>query len=307
MNIGKTLLGITSSFALAGAAQSALIVSEGFDYTVGDNFTPPTTTLNGGTGFAGAWNSTVPTGGTVNTHEVAGGLTFTGLVTTGGSATRDPRNGRSTINRTISAASQAALTADNSTIYFSLLMDPYANGTANTAFENNTRGTFIFGDGAASDANASGPAVFGGNGIAVAFGGSGGAAPDNATFANSNIVGATYSAGAATVVGTTGAVGDVTSMIVGQIDWAANGTADTITLYNVPDPTLGLPAAAFSTMSVDLDQSTFNTFSIAEGQMSVFDEIRFGDELIDIGVIPEPSSVALIGLAGLGLLRRRRR
>lgn len=37
------------------------------------------------------------------------------------------------------------------------------------------------------------------------------------------------------------------------------------------------------------------------------DEFRYGTELSDVSTIPEPSSAALIGLAGLTLLRRRRR
>lgn len=290
-----------------GTASAALVVYEGFDYTAGTDFANGANAgLNGGTGFGGSWNGAIPTGGTVNSHEVVSGLTLTGLTTTGEAAGRDPRNGRSTISRSISAASQTALTGDGSTIWFSVLMDPRVDGVAaNAAFENNTRGTFVFGDVALTDANATAPATLSGNGIGVAFGGSGGGTVDNTNFTNSNIVGVTYSGGAATVGGGTGAVGDVVSMIVGQIDWAAGGSNDTITLYNVLDPTAPLPAA-FATMTADLNQSTFNVVSVAEGQMSVFDEIRFGMTAEDVGVVPEPSSLSLLALSGLALLRRRR-
>ena len=164
-----------------------------------------------------------------------------------------------------------------------------------------------------SDASGATPGVFGSasSGIGVAFNGSGVSTPNNTTFANSNLVGVSYDGTtAATITGGTGPTGDNVSMIVGEITWAPNGSADTINLYNVLDPTAGLPASAFATISVDLDQSTFDTISYAEGQASAIDEIFFGENLEDVGVtfapIPEPSSAILLGFSGLALLRRRR-
>ena len=289
-----------------GSAQSALLVQESFDYSVDATIDGQ----NGGTGFSGAWSGTNTAGG--NSYTVENGMSFPGLTTVGGSAGRDARDGRHVINRTLSGAAQSALTGDNTTVYFSILMDPRSSSiSGNAPFENNTRGTFVFGSSALSDASGATPGIFGAasSGIGVAFNGSNGGTVNNTTFENSNIVGVSYAGTTgATITGGTGPLGDVISMIVGEITWSPNGSDDVINLYNVTDPNAGLPGAAFATINVDLDQSTFNTISYAEGQASQIDEIFFGESLADVGVsaIPEPSSALLLGLSGLALLRRRR-
>ncbi|HKK18201.1 MAG TPA: hypothetical protein VJ952_05920 [Opitutales bacterium] len=108
------------------------------------------------------------------------------------------------------------------------------------------------------------------------------------------------------IVATTDAVS--TFMIAGQIDWAANGSDDTLTLWNVTDPTAGLPGTSFATMTADLDQSLFNTLAVESQQVATIDEIRFGTTLESVGVVPEPSSFALItGCLGLTWVMLRRR
>ena len=73
------------------------------------------------------------------------------------------------------------------------------------------------------------------------------------------------------------------------------------------DLTAPLPTA-FSVQTLDVDQTQFDTISISDGQTSGFDEIRFGTTLADVtpGAIPEPSSLSLLALASLALLRRRK-
>jgi hypothetical protein len=289
-----------------GSAQSAVLVQESFDYAGDANIGG----LNGGTGFSGAWSGTNTAGS--NSYTVEDGISFPGVASSGGSAGRVSRDGRHVITRTVTGAAQSAFTGDNTTVYFSILMDPRSSDiSGNSPFENNTRGTFVFGSSALSDASGATPGIFGSasSGIGVAFNGANGGTVNNTTFENSNLVGVSYDgATAATIIGGTGALGDVVSMVVGEITWSANGSDDVINLYNVTDPSAGLPASAFATINVDLDQSTFNTISYAEGQASQIDEIIFGEELADVGVglVPEPSSALLLSLSSLALLRRRR-
>jgi hypothetical protein len=80
---------------------------------------------------------------------------------------------------------------------------------------------------------------------------------------------------------------------------------DTLTLYNVTDPTAGL-SPPFVPMTADLSQSGFDTLATASRQIAIVDEIRFGTGLAGVGVVPEPSAVLLGGLGILALLRRRR-
>jgi len=122
-----------------------------------------------------------------------------------------------------------------------------------------------------------------------------------ASFADGGIQGVTFTGGVleqSDGMGNSLITDDTLSLIVGQIDWAANGSLDTISLFNVTDPTapLGTP---FSTMTLDVDQTTFDTFSIADGQTSGFDEIRFGMTLEDVLPVGAVGDVNMDGMVDL--------
>ncbi|WP_145286633.1 PEP-CTERM sorting domain-containing protein [Pirellulimonas nuda] len=301
MNSPLALGALCAALAMACSVDAAAVVYESFDYTEGANVVGQ----NGGVGFDGAWTGVESAGaGTTNT-KIGTGLSFGALEVAGGSVDRQNRAGRGVINRTIAAGPLSQFTPDGSTVWFSLLMDRTAIIGGDGGFAGNTYATLVFGDTAFADASSNSAPANTGNALGVGFVGTG-AGTD---FSLIEVQGVAYAGGTLSTDGPL-AVGDTTSFIVGKIDFAANGSSDTLTLYNVTDPGLALPAAAFATLSVDLDQSGFNLVSIADPMTSVFDEIRFGATLADVTParpIPEPSSLVLLALGGLVGLRTYRR
>lgn len=304
------LLSLAASISSIANVQAALVLYEGFDYTPGDNVVG----LTGGTGFSAAWTGIGAGGdGTANVN-IGTGMSFDTLQVAGGALERQNRSGRGTISRLIdttpATGSQAQLTADNSTIWFSVLMDPTIDTSLATGGQfGNTYATLTFGNEGLTDSSTGGQNGEGtdiantGDAFGVGFFGG------PTSFADGGIQGLSFTGGV--IDQSDGAsnsivTGDSLSLIVGRIEWAADGFNDTLTLYDITDPGAALPAS-FATMTMDVDQTDFDTISIADGQTSGFDEIRFGTELGDVlPVVPEPSSFALVGLSALSLLRRRR-
>ena len=110
-----------------------------------------------------------------------------------------------------------------------------------------------------------------------------------------------------TTSGTTGNVGlsaGTTYLVVGEMTF---GATDTINLY-LPDVNLNL-GSVVSTKTVTLDQTAFDTITfMAKGATpgDLVDEIRFGTTSADVLPVPEPGSLALLGLGGLMMIKRRR-
>ena len=110
----------------------------------------------------------------------------------------------------------------------------------------------------------------------------------------------------------------VPNIVVGKIEWDADTGGEDIISVAVFLETDELTEAAFDAMIAtlpplssanwasnkpNLDQSQFDLINISSLKFWV-DEIRIGTTFAD--AVPEPMTIALLGLGGLGVIRRRR-
>ena len=293
------------TLGLPFSANAALHVSESFDYaggTVDGSQTGGTGLLNGvGEGWDGSTTNVMYSIDASNAIDVSG---INGLSASGPKLQRNSAPGAAQISRGLTASAITNLTA-NGTIYFSIILENnrFSTGNANDSFLISTSAVPI---GTAGNDPID---IAGGEAFGVAFTGQGvdeGGSIDIRGIAIDGGVGA-KSTGLINDPGTGGVSdGGDTYFIVGKIDWVANGGNDTLTLYNVTDTTAALPTA-FATITADIDNSNISTLAFAGEQIGAFDEIRIGNDLADVGVVPEPSTTALLGLGGLALILRRRK
>ena len=269
----RHLLLATAILFVGTTAYGQQVIYEGFEYVPGSNLA----SQNSGTGWGGGWTTTqINNNATV--HSVGGALTFEGLEVTGAGVARATRSGQSSASRTLSPASIADLTADNSTVWFSVLV----NAVVGDGQHGNTFGTIVFGS---QQLNATGSGANNGAGIGIANNGDAfgvGFGGTNGSFDTAMVQGVSFENGnLMQSIADREVVGANTTLLVGKIDWAANGSADTMTVYLVDDVASPLNEV-LTTMTIDVDQAQFDTISIADGQTSAFDEIRFGATLDDV-------------------------
>ncbi|MDQ8190528.1 PEP-CTERM sorting domain-containing protein [Roseibacillus persicicus] len=253
----------------------ALTVYEGFEYTSGEGLS----TQNGGVGFAGgeAWNVGTATGASVGSLTVASdSLSYGALQTTGGAA-MGVRSGSSVA---MFRDFGSTIGGSGSNVWMSFLID----------VEGNTAGFSLYNGG--SEATFSG-GINSGYSHRLYNGGG-----DPMSSAISNSPAATIAPGA--------------HLMVAQFDMS--GGTPTFNLWVDPDvASLGTGAApvggTFSSVTSGTQNFSFDSIRIgmfSSDQTMVLDELRIGESWADVSPIPEPSTVLLVGLAGVGLARRKR-
>ncbi len=277
---------------VAASAKAQTVVYEPFDYLPGE-----LNNKSGGTGFDSAWSANT----TARIFSL--GLSY-GLLTSSG---RSIGNLSTAQNRFLGSRDiTTALTSNNllangSELWFGLIMG-YDTGSNLT----NSRLAMSIGNSSLNTGNFSywvndeGPQI--GAGVGVTLGqidnqsGSIVATQfrDLASGAgiDGNILG-TKEAGTVNQNGNVYGVGQK-GLVVGKITWGA--VNDTIEIY-LPDTDLNI-GPVVSTLTTNVDQSTFDTISFARGDRVALDEVRLGATYRDVAVQPDPLKLQVNTVTG---------
>ncbi len=264
----KKLLTILAVVSMLSTGAMAEVY-EPFDYSTDESLPGQT----GGNGFSGAW--TGPNAGYTDEWEVAdASLSYPGLVPVGNAAYDTTANSSDCFRRLDMSTMD---TSDGSSVWFSYLMD-FATLTSNL------RMSFFCNEATYS------------NGATVEYKGGNGTIELKGSFSSTGATAATLNG---------------THLYVGRVDFSDAADGDVFTLWINPD--LGstpLDADAFLTTTGTLDMSASDYFPsvylrAGRGSEIYVDEIRMDSSFA--GIVPEPTTMGLMGLGLIGLLRRRRK
>ena len=257
----------TVNLTVTAASSFPAAIYEPFNYTAGG--------LNGKTGasevgFNGAW--TAPTGSNV----VAGSLAYTSLPTLGGSLGNLSSNygGRRLIST--SALSTTGLLNDGSTLWFSVVMGYGASANTTNARMAIALANSNF-DTGNSHYNIVNETPQLGSGLGVTLGSFEGNGDQTtgkfvATHFRDSTSGSGFSGNVFGTVPRTMIGVSQQRLIVGKITWGA--TSDKLEIFE-PDANLNLGPVT-STLTVNVNQSTFDTLTWRRSDLVTMDEIRFG-------------------------------
>jgi hypothetical protein len=311
MNNDKKTTGFRASAALAallgmaGSASATLYIYEPFAYdttagvnndaSLGDGDQP------GGLGL-GTWTQNNTGSNEIDVRD--GGITFTDgggnvLPVAGNAMERAVRVGQAAINSPVDSLAVAGLTADNSTIWMTFLYQD--RGFSGPDFGIGLHSENMLGNDSQSLAAA-------GFGVGFGINSTGGQNRNIGTVVYNNGTNPTIVPEASPTFNGPGA-SDVLLLAM-RVDWNPEGTPDEIRVFNITDlttePALGDALAVDTFDFTQAQQDGLDIFNIGETQVSNVDEVRVATSFAEAVGVPEPSSLLLLGLAGFGLLGRRR-
>ena len=282
----KRIVAMVATMGMVVGSQATLLLYEGFDYAGSLSNGADLTGVSGGSGnWSGAWTnngSAMAFSSTGLSYTDAGGRT---LSATGG-AVADNATGNGVV--VAKRFYTPGTIGESGTLWFSMLVN-YTDGAHDYVHFGGT-------DGTAGRDSGFGFAV--GNGTV-----GGGIADDNLAASLSDNAGGLLNAGT-TPAFTLGS----THLVVGRLSLVDGGN-DTLDIWLDPE----LTSAYFSTNAVDSSVtagfvSVTNLFQIGSGAAAIatYDELRLGTDVTDVIAIPEPMTLGLIGLSGIGILFARR-
>lgn len=302
MKSTKTLLAAAAAAAfVANSASAGLVIYEPFDYAA-------TNPVNNGASLgdgnqAGGLGLGMWTQANTGTNEIDvadGGLSFTDsgsnvLPVAGNAWERAVRQGQAATSSPVAAGAISALTADNTTMWMTFLYQD--RGFSGPDFGIGLQSENMIGNDNQTLAAA---------GVGVGFGINSTSGPARAISAlyYDNSTDFTRVTEATATFDGPGASGVL--LLAMKVEWNPDGTDDVISVYNVTDITT-TPTTPLAVATVDLsaaEQASLDVLNISETQVANVDEVRFGTTFAS--VVPEPGSIALLGLGGLLIARRRR-
>jgi len=265
----------------AASAQADLLVYEPFDY----DDTGTLDAKNGGTGFGGAWapSETGRIPADIGTGSLGGGTVPAGVATSGNHAIAgDGTDGTQQEDERSLGTTLNGFQDDGDTLWLSVIAQR-TNTVTGEAF-----GALLLLDGGADN-------------FVMGIRDPAGSKSDNWSLGTR---------GGNTVFDSTTTSATTKSWLVMRIDY--NDGDEDVYLWVNPDPgTEPLTTAADASVITGDDDAvdfTFNWIEVSARNdiTGVVDEIRIGTDFADMSIVPEPASLALIGLGGLCLLSRRR-